>query len=112
MSEEADAYYRQMAYNYREALEKAKVDEISLESQEKVLASTGDFRQYKRTKRELDSVKRFEKKCEREAERFKKAAEWTEAHFHVTRPPIPDGPPGMGGPVDQEVMQASGSKAP
>ena len=58
---------------------------------------TGEFRKYKRTKRELDRVKKWEAKCEHEADRFEKAAEWTEAHFHLTRPPIPDGPPAVRG---------------
>ena len=48
MTQDVDAYYRQMAYNWREAGEKAKVDELSLESQAKVLAATGDFRRHKR----------------------------------------------------------------
>ena len=42
MTQDVDAYYRQMAYNWRESLEKAKVDELSLQSQAKVLASTGE----------------------------------------------------------------------
>jgi outer membrane murein-binding lipoprotein Lpp len=112
MAEDVDAYYRQMAYNYREAGEKAKMDELSLESESKVLAATGDFRQRKRTVRELDKVKSWETKCEKEAGRFEKAAKWTEAHFHLSRPAIPDGPPGTGKSEDEAVLQASGSKTP
>ena len=43
-----------MAYNYKEAEEKAKMDELSLESQSKVLAATGDFKRQKRVQRELE----------------------------------------------------------
>ena len=40
-------------------------------------------------------MKAWEAKCEKQAGRFEKAAEWTEARFHLTRPfAIPDGPPG------------------
>jgi hypothetical protein len=113
MTEDVDAYYRQMAYNYREALEKAKVDELSLTSQVNVLASTGQTRQFMRTERELQRVKKWEAKCEKEAGRFEKAAEWTEAHFHLKRPPtIADGPSGTRRTEDESVLQASGVKSP
>ena len=112
MTQEADEYYRQMAYNWKEAQEKAKVDELSLDSEAKVLAATGDFRRHKKVQRELDRVKAWDAKCEKQAVRFAKAAEWTEAHFHLTRPPIPDGPPSSRGPEDPAVLQASGAKSP
>jgi hypothetical protein len=113
MTQDVDAYYRQMAYNYKEALEKAKVDELSLTSQVNVLASTGQTRQYMRTERELERVKKWEAKCEKQAGRFEKAAEWTEARFHLKRPQtIPDGPPSMQKTEDQAVLQASGEKSP
>ena len=35
---------------------------------------------------ELEKVKKWEAKCEKQAERFAKAAEWTEARFHLRRP--------------------------
>ena len=54
----------------------------------------GQFKRQKRAKRELERVKAWEEKCEKQADRFEKAAEWTEARFHLTRPAIPDGPPG------------------
>ncbi len=83
MSQDVDAYYRQMAYNYKEAQEKAKTDAITLENETKVLATTGDFSNLKRTQRRLSRIKAWEEKCEKEAKRFEKAAEWTEAHFHL-----------------------------
>jgi uncharacterized protein (DUF1800 family) len=112
VTEDVDAYYRQMAYNYKEAEEKAKMDELSLESQAKALAATGQFKRQKRVQRELDRVKAWEAKCDKQAGRFEKAAEWTEARFHLTRPAIPDGPPGTGKSGDEAVLQASGAKGP
>ena len=112
VSQDVDAYYRQMAYNYKEAEEKAKVDLVALESETKALAATGEFGKYRRAKRELDRVKKWEARCDKEANRFKKAAEWTEAHLHVERPPIPDGPPAYGKDADDAVLQASGTKDP
>jgi hypothetical protein len=113
MPGEADAYYRQMAYNWREALEKAKVDELSLTSQVNVLASTGETRRYMRTERELERVKKWETKCEKQADRFEKAAVWTEARFHLKRPStIPDAPAGAIKSQDDAVLQASGTKSP
>jgi hypothetical protein len=109
VSEDVDAYYRQMAYNYNEAKEKAKMDALTLEGQSKALASAGNLAKYRRTERELQRVKSWEARCEHQANRFKKAAEWTEAHLHVARPPIPDGPPGVGPDADQAVRQASGA---
>jgi hypothetical protein len=112
VSQDVDAYYRQMAFNYNEAKEKAKMDALTLEGQSKALAATGDVGKYRRTQRELERVKAWEAKCEKQANRFKKAAEWTEGHFHVARPPIPDGPPGLGPETDQAVRQASTAKEP
>jgi hypothetical protein len=112
VTEDVDAYYRQMAYNYKEAEEKAKMDELSLESQSKALATTGQFKRQKRVQRELERVKAWEAKCEKQAGRFEKAAEWTEARFHLKRPAIPDGPPRLGKSADDAVQQASGAKSP
>ena len=112
VSEDVDAYYRQMAYNYKEAEQKARLDVRSLESESKALAAMGELGKYRRTKRELDRLKSWEAKCEKEGKRFEKAAEWTEAHFHLEKPPIPDAPPGYHADEDSAVMQASGVKDP
>jgi hypothetical protein len=112
MSQDVDAYYRQMAYNYKEAEEKAKADEVTLENEVKVLATTSDFSNMKRTQRRLSRIKAWEEKCEKEAKRFEKAAEWTEAHFHLEKPKIPDKPPGSDGLEDPSVLQAAGTKGP
>ena len=57
-------------------------------------------------------MKAWEAKCEKQADRFEKAAVWTEARFHLTRPPIPDGPPSTRKSEDEAVLQASGAKSP
>ncbi len=111
-SQDVDAYYRQMAYNYREAQEKAKAQEVQLERMSTAFASTGQNGKSRRASRELDRVKSWEEKCGKQAVRFQKAAEWTEAHFHLERPAIPDGPPRSESTEDQAVLQASGAKDP
>jgi hypothetical protein len=112
VSQDVDAYYRQMAYNYKVAEEKAKVDASAVERESKTYATMGEFGKYRRAQREAERLKSWEAKCEREAKRFEKAAEWTEAHFHVERPPIPAEPPGYRADNDSAVMQASGIKDP
>ncbi len=76
-------YYQQMAYNYNEAKEKAKIQELSLENEGKMLLATGDKNRYRRTQRELDRIKGWEEKCAKQEERFQKAAHWTEEHFKL-----------------------------
>jgi hypothetical protein len=105
MTQDVDAYYRQMAYNYQEALDKAKLDTLSLENQARVLAVTGDHSKYRRTQRELGKIRRWEERCEKEQKRFEKAAEWMEAHFHLERPKI------TGEQVERASYSESASKA-
>ncbi len=112
ISQDVDAYYRQMAYNYKEAQEKAKMDAITLENQAKVLATTSDFANVKKAQRELSRIKAWEEKCEKQAKRFEKAAEWTEAHFHLEKRKSLDKPAGSGRVEDSAVMQAAGPKTP
>jgi hypothetical protein len=112
VSQDVDAYYRQMAYNYKEAEVKAKMDARTLESESKALAATGEFSKYRRAQRKLDRIKSWEAKCDKEANRFEKAAEWTEARFHLAKPPIADTPPGYHADEDAAVLQASGIKEP
>jgi hypothetical protein len=112
VSKDVDAYYRQMAYNYKEAAEKARMEAITLENETKVLATTGDYRKVKGSQRSLNRIKNWEEKCEKESKRFEKAAAWMEARFHLEKPPIPDSPPGYHADQDPAVMQASGVKDP
>jgi hypothetical protein len=101
-----------MAFNYKEAQEKAKADEVTLENEVKVLATTSDFSNMKRTQRKLSRIKAWEEKCDKEAKGFEKAAEWTEAHFRLKKPDILDKPPGLDALEDTSVLQAAGTKAP
>jgi hypothetical protein len=112
VSSDVDAYYRQMAYNYREAQGKARMDAIALEKESNVLALTGESHQFKRAQHRLAKIKSWEEKCNKEAVRFEKAAEWTEAHFHLPKPAIPDKPPGFEGSEDPAVQQAAATKSP
>jgi hypothetical protein len=81
ITQDVDAYYRQMAVNYKEAIERAKIEELSLENQSRVFAVTGDDKQHRRARRELDRVRSWEEHCAREQQRFEKAAKWMESHF-------------------------------
>jgi hypothetical protein len=80
-------YYREMAYNYRAAQEKAKMDALTLEGETKMLAKNGDFQRLRRTQRELDRLKAWEAKCAKQEDRFEKAAQWTEEHYHLDQQP-------------------------
>jgi hypothetical protein len=91
MTQSVDAYYRQMAVNYQEAIDKAKLDETSLENQSRVLLTTGDQSKYHKTQRELASIRSWEKHCAWEKERFDKAAKWMESHFHIEDMPKVEG---------------------
>jgi hypothetical protein len=80
-----DAYYRQMAVNYQEALDKAKLDEVALENQSKVLGATGDQSKYRKAKRQIEKIRSWEEHCAKEKKRFEKAAEWMESHLKVDK---------------------------
>jgi hypothetical protein len=112
VSSDVDAYYRQMAFNYKEAQEKAKMEFVTLQNESKVMAVTGDMHQLKRAQRRLARIKTWEEKCGKEATRFEKAAEWTEAHFHLPKPAIPDKPPGFEASEDPAVRQATDTTNP
>jgi uncharacterized membrane protein YqiK len=79
-----DAYYRQMAVNYQDAIKEARIREIAVEKQAKVLAATGDSR-YHKYERELKSLRSWQEHCAREQQRFEKAAKWMESHFDVEK---------------------------
>ncbi len=112
VTQDVDAYYRQMQFNYLEAAEKAKADVVTLENERQVLATTGDFAKAKRAQRKLDRLKAWEEKCDHQAKRFEKAADWTEAHFHLKKPKSVDKPPGTDAVEDPTVLQAAGTKTP
>ena len=83
MTQDVDAYYRQMTVNYQEAIDKAKVDEASLENQSRMLLATGDQSRYRKVQRELSRVRSWEERCIWEKKRFEKAAKWMESHFDL-----------------------------
>ncbi len=85
VSHDVRDYYQQMAYNYKQAREKAHLDEMSVESKAKVELATGDMNHYRRSQRELGKLKSWEEKCAKQEERFEKAARWTEDHFKIER---------------------------
>jgi len=88
MSEDVDLYYRQMEFNYKEAQERAKRQEASIERQSSVLAASGDVRKAQKAQKELERIKAWEAKCAKEEKRFEKAAKWTEERFHLEKPAI------------------------
>lgn len=101
ITQDVDDYYRQMAVNYEEAIEKAKVEELTVKNQARVLAVTGDPRAHK-YERELEKIRDWEKRCAHEQERFEKAAKWMETHFKHIEPSIKmsshaDAPPDIAG---------------
>ena len=103
ITQDVDAYYRQMAINYQEAADKAKLDAASLENQVKVLAVTGEPGKAHKTQRRLDRIRSWEQRCLKEKTRFEKAAEWTESHFHVK-------PPASAGRVSPPRVEETGSQ--
>lgn len=88
MTQDVDAYYRQMAFNFREAADKAKLDEVALENESKVLGVTGDQSRYRKAQKQLRKIKEWEEHCAKEKVRFEKAAEWMETHLKVKRTEI------------------------
>jgi hypothetical protein len=83
VTSDVDAYYRQMAVNYQEAIDKAKLDEVTLQKRSRVMAVTGDQRNQGKSQRELARIRKWEDHCEWEKERFEKAAKWMESHFKI-----------------------------
>jgi hypothetical protein len=108
VSQDVRDYYRQMAYNYKAAQDKAKIEEGSLENVSRMLLATGDTANYRKTQRRLERVRSWEGRCAKQEERFDKAAAWMEAHFDVktsgpgTKAPSrrPDEAGGEPGPAD------------
>jgi hypothetical protein len=90
MTQDVDAYYRQMAVNYKEALDDAKLEETRLEKKAQVYAVTKDKKELRRTERELERVRSFEERCAREHQRFDKAAKWMETHLNSVKKGAPE----------------------
>ena len=88
MTQDVDAYYRQMAFNFQEAADKAVLDEVALENESRVLGVTGDQSRYRKAQKQLKRIKNWEEHCRNEKIRFEKAAEWMEKHMHVEKTEI------------------------
>jgi len=70
-------YYQQMAVNYKEAEEKAKVDIVTLERKSAVLLQAGETHKYNKAQKEISRIKNWQENCARQSERFAKAAQKT-----------------------------------
>lgn len=77
MIQDVHLYYQQMAINYKEAEEKAKLDAVTLERQSGSLLQGGELHKYNRTQKELAKIKNWQGYCARQHERFEKAAQKT-----------------------------------
>lgn len=77
MIQDVHLYYQQMAINYKEAEEKAKLDAVTLERQSGSLLQGGELHKYNRTQKELAKIKNWQEYCARQHERFEKAAQKT-----------------------------------
>ena len=77
MVQDVHLYYQQMAINYKEAEEKAKLDAVTLERESATLLQAGETHKYNRAQRELSRIKNWEEYCARQQERFQKAANQT-----------------------------------
>ncbi|MCL4499447.1 MAG: hypothetical protein M1335_04290 [Chloroflexi bacterium] len=75
MTQDVHQYYRQMATNFKEAEEKAKVRIATRQREASMLLKGGEVHQYKRAIREVNRLKNWQEHCARERERFEKAAE-------------------------------------
>jgi hypothetical protein len=84
-------YYRQMAQNYHEAAEKAKLDAITVDAESRGLLQAGDVHKYNRARRELARLKDWEARCEVQRERFEKAARKLEPGLMHGQFGAPDG---------------------
>ena len=77
MVQDVHLYYQQMAINYKEAEEKAKLDAVTLERESGALLQGGELHKYNRAQKELAKIKNWQEYCARQHERFLKAAEKT-----------------------------------
>jgi acyl-[acyl carrier protein]--UDP-N-acetylglucosamine O-acyltransferase len=90
VTQDVDAYYRQMAVNYKEAIDDAKVEELKLEKKAQIYAVTKDQKELRRTERTLARVRSIEERYTREQERFDKAAKWMESHLDSVKKGAPE----------------------
>ncbi len=96
ISQDVHQYYRQMAFNYREAEEKAKMDAMTLEGESRMLLQAGDLNKYNRTRKELARIRDWQARCARQRERFEQAGRSLEGPPDSGKTPGPktEHPPG------------------
>ena len=75
ITQDVHRYYRQMAINYKEAEDKAKMDAMTLEGESRSLLQAGDLHGYNKAQKELARIKNWQANCARQRERFEKAAQ-------------------------------------
>ncbi len=77
MIQDVHLYYQQMAINYKEAEEKAKLDALTLQRKSADLLQGGELHKYNRAQKELAKIKNWQEYCARQHERFVRAAQKT-----------------------------------
>ena len=75
VTQDVHRYYRQMAINYKEAEDKAKMDAMTLEGESRSLLQAGDLHGYNKAQKELGRIKNWESRCAWQRERFEAAAQ-------------------------------------
>src|SRR5262249_24850326 len=108
VSQDVDAYYRQMATNYKEARDKARVEAASLRNVSGMLLATGDTAGYQKNQHRLARIESWKTRCARQEERVQKAAAWMETHFDLREagPPGPSSSPVRGKPGANRSREA------
>ncbi|MGA2704376.1 MAG: hypothetical protein ABSH35_25175 [Isosphaeraceae bacterium] len=96
MIQDVHLYYQQMAINFKEAEEKAKLDALTLERKSADLLQGGELHKYNRAQKELAKIKNWQEYCARQHERFVQAAQKTAGPADTkkdadqeTQPPTP-----------------------
>jgi hypothetical protein len=93
VKQDVHRYYRQMAKNYYEAEEKAKLDAIALNAESQGLLLAGNVHKYNRARKELTRLKNWEARCAYQRERFEKAAQKLEEGGALDKVPAPEAEP-------------------
>lgn len=75
ITQDVHRYYKQMAHNYKEAEDKAKMDAMTLEGESRSHLQAGDLHGYNKAQKELARIKNWQSHCARQRERFEAAAQ-------------------------------------
>jgi hypothetical protein len=75
ITQDVHRYYSQMAHNYKEAEQKARMEAMTLEGESRSFVQVGDLRGYSKTQKELARVKSWQSHCSHQRERFEEAAQ-------------------------------------